>query len=211
MCAAYVAAYLAQKAQHRAMKEDLANILSRAQSEAEGKKRGETDAVQKDLQRILDQLAETTSLAKRIEADIAHRAWDRQMRVNLKRDLYVRLLEGMGERIRTLQSLARLEVLLKDPWSDRDRREARVIKHREMCNASDDLAKRFQAAAAIACISLPSDTVGLIDSLSSQLDEQSRNATGSAAQQMLAEAAIFQDGFNHMAALAKRDIGDHGA
>jgi len=46
----------------------------------------------------LDQLAETTSLTKRIEADIAHSAWDRQMRVNLKRDLYVRLLEAMGKK-----------------------------------------------------------------------------------------------------------------
>ena len=46
--AVYVGAYLAQKAQHRATKEDLTNILNRAQGEAEAKKTGETDAVQKD-------------------------------------------------------------------------------------------------------------------------------------------------------------------
>jgi hypothetical protein len=78
---AFLGAYLAQKGQHRAIKEDLKDILKRAHAEAEAKRRGETEAVQRDLQLILDQLRQTTTLTKQIEADIAHRAWDLQMRV----------------------------------------------------------------------------------------------------------------------------------
>ena len=79
-----------------------------------------------------------------------------------------------------------------------------------MCVANDDLTKRIQAATAVASISLPGDTVLLIDSLSRQIDElSSRNASASTGEQMLAEAAIFQKGLNHLAALAKRDIGDN--
>lgn len=72
--AAYLGSYLAQKGQHRAMTEDLKKLLSRAQSEAEAKKRGETEAVQKDLYLILDQLRQTTELTKQIEADITYKA-----------------------------------------------------------------------------------------------------------------------------------------
>ncbi len=117
--AAYIGAYLAHKAQHRAIREDLTDALNRARSEAESKKSGETDAVQKDLGRILEQLRETTWLTKQIETDIAYRSWDRQMRVNLKRDLYIRLLEAVGEKIRTLQNLSRLEILLMSRGTNR--------------------------------------------------------------------------------------------
>ena len=86
--AAFVGAYLAQKGQHRASKEDFRLMLDKAQLEAEARKRGETDAFRKDLDLILDQLRQTTALTKQIEADITYAAWDRQMRVNLKRDQY---------------------------------------------------------------------------------------------------------------------------
>lgn len=209
--AVYLAAYFASKAQHRAIAEDLKHLIVRAQEEAEAKKRGETEAVRKDMQLILDQLHQTTALTKQIEADITYKAWDRQMRVNLKRDLYIRLLEAMAEKVRTLRNLATLEANLKDPRFEPDRREARQKRHRELCDASEELTKKVQAAVVIAYAALPSDATGLLDSLSKRIDEQaSRHAISPTREYMLAEAALYKEGLDHLALLAKRDIGDGG-
>jgi hypothetical protein len=206
--AAFVGAYLAHKGHHRAIKEDFKEILNRTQTEAEAKKRGETEAVQKDLQRILDQLRQTTELAKQIEADIAHRAQDRQMRLDLKRDLYMRLLEAIGEKILTLHKLIRLETLLKDSRPDPARIEARLRNHRAACESSDELTRKIQAVAAVACISLPADTVSVLDVLSAQIDGQaSRDAGAPPAQQAIAEVSLYKQAFNQFAAFAKRDLG----
>lgn len=209
-CASYLAAYLAQKGQHHAMLENLKQFLARTQGEAEAKKRGETEAVQKDLQLILNQLRQTTALTKQVESEIAHEAWDRQMRVNLKRDLYVRLLETTAEKVRTLHNLARLETILKDQRFEPERREVRMADHRALCGRNEDLNRNFQAAVAVAWVSLPHDTTAVLDHLSKRIEEESsRPAT--VADYMLKEAALHKEAFNHLATFARRDIGDKNA
>jgi hypothetical protein len=209
-CASYLAVYLAQKARHRAMLEDLKQFLARTQGEAEAKKRGETEAVQKDLQLILEQLRQTTALTKQVESEIAHEAWDRQMRVNLKRDLYVRLLEIMAEKVRTLRNLARLETILKDQAFEPERRNGRVTQHRELCDRNEDLNGKFQAAVAVACVSLPLDTTAVLDRLSKLIDEES-SRPAAPVEYMLTEAALHKEAFDRLAVFAKRDIGDKNA
>lgn len=207
--AAFLGAYLAQKGRHRALAEDFAQILRSTQSEAEAKKRGETEAVQKDLRLILDQLAQTTTLTKQIEAEMSHQVWDRQMRLNLKRDLYMRLLGAIGEKLRILQTLDLLENQLGDPRYEPNRREARIKKHRETCERNDELTREIQAVAAVSCVSLPDDAVFFIDCLSKRIQGESiRTANAPAIERMRAEAAVFQEGFNQLALFARRDLGD---
>jgi hypothetical protein len=205
---AYLGAYLGQKGRHHAMKEDLKEILNQTQSEAEAKKRGETEAIQRDLRVILDHLKQTTTLTKQIEADIGHRAWDLQMRVNLKRDLYVRLIETVAEKIRTLNKIVYFETLLRDTPSDSGTMDARAKNHRSTCEANDSLTEKMQAAAAVGCVVLPDDTGAILVALSSRIEEQiRRTASLSAKERATVEASLYQEALNHLAILAKRDLG----
>ena len=77
-------------------------------------------------------------------------------------------------------------------------------RHRELCDVSEELTKKIQAVAAVACISLPSDAFGLLDSLAKRIEEQARRSVATnTAEYILAEAALHQEGFNQLAVFAR--------
>src|SRR6266704_2630378 len=57
-------------------------------------KKGENLATHEDIYKLVDQVRET----ERVKAEITDRTWDRQMRWNFKRDMYIRLMEALAER-----------------------------------------------------------------------------------------------------------------
>lgn len=50
-----------------------------------------------NLDRLVEQTEKLTATTETIKAQISDEVWDRQMRWNFKRDLYIRLLENVGE------------------------------------------------------------------------------------------------------------------
>lgn len=58
-------------------------------------KRGETLAVQRDLDIIKRSLRETTAVTEKIKAQMSGDLWERQNRWTFKRDLYIKLLETL--------------------------------------------------------------------------------------------------------------------
>jgi hypothetical protein len=73
-----------------------------------------------------------------------------------------------------------------------------------LCEANNNLTTKIQSVAAIAWVSLSSDTVTLPDSRSKQLEHVNRGAV--AVEQMQIEAAVYQDSFSRLAAFARRDL-----
>jgi hypothetical protein len=86
--AAYVGAYAAAKGKQRAAKED-------------------SDQIRLEL-------ARNTQAVKEVEARVNSGLWEQQWRLNQKRDVYARLIEGMGELQMTIGAHARLTTT-KDP------------------------------------------------------------------------------------------------
>src|SRR5580698_687871 len=64
-------------------------------------------ATHEDIQKLVDQVRET----ERVKAEITDRTWDRQMRWNLKRDIYIRLLESVVQLIEDHQESRFLETM----------------------------------------------------------------------------------------------------
>ena len=76
--------------------------------------KGRQRAAKEDSDQIRLELARNTQAVKEIEAKVNSDLWDRQWRLNQKRDVYARLIEGMGELQMTIGSHARL-IKMKDP------------------------------------------------------------------------------------------------
>ena len=70
--------------------------------------KGKRRAVHQDKDQILDEVAKTTQRLKQIEAAISNDLWERQWRLNQKRDVYARLLESMSELELNVGVLSRL-------------------------------------------------------------------------------------------------------
>ncbi len=78
-------------------------------------RRGETAAVKRDLETIKDNLRQTSSATEAIKAEITGDLWERQNRWSFKKDLYIRLLVGLGEAASAVRQLIYLDERLKDP------------------------------------------------------------------------------------------------
>jgi hypothetical protein len=52
-----------------------------------------------NLDKLVEQTTKLTATTETIKARISDEVWDRQMRWNFKRDMYVRLMEAIGERL----------------------------------------------------------------------------------------------------------------
>ena len=50
-----------------------------------------------NLDKLVEQTAKITETTKLIESRVSYDLWDRQMRWNFKRDIYIRLMEALGE------------------------------------------------------------------------------------------------------------------
>lgn len=60
-------------------------------------KRGETAALKRDLETIKENLRQMTSATEEIKVGVSGDLWERQNRWTFKKDLYVRLLNGLGD------------------------------------------------------------------------------------------------------------------
>jgi hypothetical protein len=208
--AAFVGAYLAQKAKGLATREDIKTF----QEQAEAKKRGETAAVQKDLDLILKQLEATKTLTSRIESDISLHNWDYQMRWGLKKDLYIRLLESLGQKLQVLSMIAALGEIITQPSDfitnvvtgghlyDSEKNKVRALSALDA-----DYTREIQRVAAVASISLDDEAVTVLDWMSAQIGAIDNVNSKDKLLSIKQQTEVLQQGFFHIAAIAKRDIG----
>jgi membrane protein implicated in regulation of membrane protease activity len=91
-------------------------------SEEEGK----IDTLAANIEIVKENTAQLTAVAKKIEADISDRVWDRQARWNFRRDTYVRVLEILGEFINVKSAIAFL-VKRDLPVTEQMRRDSQLF------------------------------------------------------------------------------------
>jgi hypothetical protein len=140
--AAYLGAYAAEKGKRRAAREDSAQIR--------------------------DELARNTQAVKEIEAKVSSDLWDRQWRLNQKRDVYSRLIEGLGELQFTIGAHTALT-------KAKDAADADVVF--ELHDRTKALLLELERSRAVARIFLSSEAVKAIDEFEEVL--KGRNAADS--------------------------------
>jgi hypothetical protein len=126
--AAYLGVYLAEKAKRRAAHEDSDQIRA--------------------------ELARNTQAVKEIEAKVNSDLWDRQWRLNQKRDVYARLIEGLSELQFTLGAHSAI-TQKKDPD------DAALVS--ELYDRTKALMLELERSRAVARIFLCSEAVKAID------------------------------------------------
>jgi hypothetical protein len=78
-------------------------------------KRGETAGVKRDIETIKDNLRHTTEATEEIKAQITGELWERQNRLTFKKDVYIRLLTGLGDASSALRQLLFCDARINDP------------------------------------------------------------------------------------------------
>jgi hypothetical protein len=165
--AAYLGAYLAEKAKRRAAHEDSDQI------------------------RI--ELARNTQAVKEIEAKVNSDLWDRQWRLNQKRDVYARLLESMAELELSLKVISKYVQMRPVEYiaGELDEHGAQVKQ----------VGRELERAMAIGKVYLPKDAVSAIEGLELELRKPSAELEYAAVCSSLAHA---QEG---LTSAAKADLG----
>jgi hypothetical protein len=86
------------------------------------REKGKNLATREDVERI-------TRTTEEIKAEISGQMWEVQTRWSFKRDLYIRLLEGLGDAGFAMRQLAFLDEKLKDPrWAEAHEETERILR-----------------------------------------------------------------------------------
>jgi hypothetical protein len=71
-----------------------------------------------NLNRLIEQTEKLTATTETIKAEIQHKVWETQTTLTLKRDIYTRLLEAVGQMIEDHQESKYLESMRKTKFRD---------------------------------------------------------------------------------------------
>ena len=111
-------------------------------------------AAHEDSAQIRDELARNTQAVKEIEGKISSDLWDRQWRLNQKRDVYARLIEGLSELQFTIGAHSALT-------KGKDAADADVVS--ELYDRTKTLMLELERSRAVARIYLSAEAVKAID------------------------------------------------
>jgi hypothetical protein len=176
-----------------------------------GGKRGEILAIKEGIETVLSNLRRIQTTTEQIRADASYRVWDRQMRWTFKKDLYVRLLESLGQRLQVLDRL--IETVADTPKGFVAHLFIQSVitqkeeEQKELLALNTDLNREIQRVAAVAGIALSAETAEALSWISTQLDLLRAAPAPDMLMQLSQERNVLQKGFDTIAASAKRDIG----
>jgi hypothetical protein len=147
-------------------------------------------ARKEDLAEILAEVRAVTITQKEIEARISGDIWDRQWRLNQKRDVYAKVIEGLSEAETTIGAYANL---LKTNRLDR------ASDIQQLQDRSQQILLDLERARAVARIYLSPDAIAAIDRFEKEVKENSADYG--------AICRIFSEATERLIAAAKRDLG----
>lgn len=127
--------------------------------------KGKNFARKEDLDKILAEVRAVTAIQREIEAHISGEMWKRQWRLNQKRDVYARLIEGMGELQMTIGAHSRF-IKMKD--------SQHADEVSQLYDRTKTLLLELERSRAVARIFLSSEAVEAIDEFEHQLKKPPR-------------------------------------
>jgi hypothetical protein len=155
-----------------------------------------------NLGRLVEQTEKLTATTESIRARISDEVWDRQMRWSFKRDMYVRLMEALGERLETEARNKLLEQIR--------RREP----HNTLCAAeteralvrSQEIQARLARAACVAPLVISAESHQVLIYTSFGIKKVNYDLPGfeSPCDHNL---SVLQDGLNRLLVTARKDLG----
>lgn len=123
--------------------------------------KGKRRAAREDSAQIRDELTKTTRTLKEIEASISNELWERQWRLNQKRDIYARLLESMSELELSVSVLSKYFAM-----QPTEHIAGEVDKHGERAT---QVGRELERAMAVARVYLPKEAIATFENLESEL------------------------------------------
>jgi hypothetical protein len=117
-----------------------------------------------DIRKLAEQVRESTRAAEKIKAEISAQIWEVQTRWSFKRDLYVRLLEGLGDAAFDMWQLSFLDETSRDPKRAAAKAETEKALNEYLDSLNKQIA-RLRAAQSVAPIVLHKDALTALDDL----------------------------------------------
>jgi hypothetical protein len=127
---------------------------------AYAREKGKNFARREDLDVILSEVRAVTATQREIESKISGEMWERQWRLNQKRDVYARLIEGMGELQLTFGTLA---------WFVKSEDSRHTEGPSQISDRTKTLLLELERSRAVARIFLSSEAVKVIDEFEREL------------------------------------------
>lgn len=200
----YFGPYLSKKASNLATKEDLKNIVEQTYKSAYAEQKGKNLATHEDIQKLIDQVRET----ERVKADIADRMWDRQIRWNYKRDVYIRLIETIGD-LRTFMIRHRGFEQLRRTRDMTDLRYASELEHerKKTADAYTEASVKLLRTADVAPLAISPQACQILYQLMKDTSEQIDFNSATWDSQMDQGIDSYRQGIQKLQDAARDDLG----
>lgn len=155
-----------------------------------------------NLDKLVEQTGKLTATTEAIKARVSDETWDRQMRWNLKRDVYIRLMEALGERLDVESSNKLLEqIRRRDPPNTLFAAE----RDKAMLRAQDVQASLVRVAC-VGPLVISTESHRVLIDLSSAIKKVNYDLPGFE-QVCDHNAKLLQDSLNRLLASARKDLG----
>jgi len=112
-----------------------------------------------NLDKLVEQTEKLTATTETIKAEIQHKAWETQTTLTLKRDIYTRLLESIGQMIEDQQESKFLEAMRRNQF--RDMPEL-VEKHRTSAERLEETMRKWNRAVDVAPILISDEAYAML-------------------------------------------------
>ena len=93
----FLARFFDEKAKNLATKQDIDDIVDAAYQKAYREEAAKRQALHDDIENVLRELKQVTTLAETIKTEISEQYWYRQMRWTQKRDSYLKVLQALAD------------------------------------------------------------------------------------------------------------------
>lgn len=156
-----------------------------------------------NLDKLVEQTEKLTATTETIKARISDEIWDRQMRLSLKRDMYIRLMETLGERLDVEVQNKLLEQIHRREPQDRDL----FAKERDkaLFRGQEAQARLVRAACVGPLVISPESHLVLVET-SAAMKKVNFDLPDFEAD-CDHNVRVLQDGLNRLLATARQDLG----
>jgi CHASE3 domain sensor protein len=112
-----------------------------------------------NLDRLIEQTEKLTATTETIKAEIQHKVWETQTTLTLKRDVYTRLLESIGEMIEDQQESKSLESMRRTKFHDMRELTEKLTRSKDRL---DETMRKWSRAIDVAPILISDEAFALL-------------------------------------------------
>jgi hypothetical protein len=156
-----------------------------------------------NLDKLVAQTERLTATTETIKARISDEMWDRQMRFTFKRDMYIRLMEALGERVDVERYNKLLEQLRRSRPEDRDlftnERDKALLRWQEV-------QARLVRAACVGPLVISAESHRALTETNAAIKDVNYDLPGF---ESICDynVSVLQEGLNRLLAAARQDLG----